>query len=132
MANHYGQHTPLWRRALGLPRRETWQDRHPLPGGWRPRTRIDDLGREVEPWGYGVWVGREDFDGGEWWLPTRTSPDEAAYLILERWLSTTGVDAELDERELRGLRVAARLYAPGPPVYGLAYARELIQTALTR
>lgn len=132
MADYYGRHTPLWRRALGLQPRPTWQDRHPLPRGWRPRTRIDDLGREVEPWGYGVWLGRDSIDGGEWWMPTRTEPDEAAFTVLERWLATTGAEMGLSRRELMELRVAARLNAPGPAVYGVAYAHEIARRELVR
>lgn len=110
-------------------RRPSWQELHPLPAGWRPRTRIDTRGREVEPWGYLIAdVHTEAIDGGEWWLPVGYDPDQAAYEILTRWLERSAPGL-LAPWEVPGVRCAARPNAyPGDRV-GVAYAAEQVLTA---
>jgi hypothetical protein len=115
------------RRALGL-YRETWHDRHPLPAGWRPRTRIDCYGREVEPWS---WIASDPYgsayDAGEWWLPVGYDPDQAAWEILQHWLtfSTEG----LEPHELPGMRISARRAAWDGGRVGIAHASEAALSA---
>lgn len=109
----------LFRRSPRL----TWHDRHPLPAGWRPRTRIDRAGREVEPWGWLICDPRgHAHDGGEWWLPVGRDPDQAAHEILEHWLSTGA--GYLDPWELPGLRCSARRAGLERPRVGVAFAAE--------
>ena len=113
---------------LGLAR-PSWHDRHPLPEGWRPRTRVDVAGREVEPWQWVASVAGDGYDGGEWWLPVGFDPDEAAHHILSRWLPAQD---GLEVWELARVRVAARKsirYDTGR--VGVAYAAEVLgQNAL--
>lgn len=116
------------RRALGL-YRPTWHDRHPLPAGWRPRTRIDCYGREVEPWHYVIIdAHRYAHDGGEWWLPVGFDPDQAAFEVLDYWLAHTAPEY-LEPHEVPGLRCCARRAGYDGDRVGVAYAAE---QALTR
>lgn len=118
-----GRHTPLWRRMLGIGRRSTWHDRHPLPDGWRPRTRIDAAGREVEPWGWMIADAHGSaYDGGEWWLPVGLDPDQAAHEVLEHWLAAGRT--HLDPWELPGIRALARRAGYDGARVGVAYAAE--------
>lgn len=106
-------------------RRPSWQELHPLPTGWRPRTRIDVAGREVEPWGYLVTDATGyPLDGGELWLPLHRDHDQAAWELLDWWLRVCAPEMGLSRREIGGLRLAARPAAyPGDRV-GVAYAHE--------
>lgn len=109
--------------------RPTWHDLHPLPAGWRPRTRVDVAGRVVEPW---QWLVTDrtgySYDGGEWWLPQGFDPDMAAHEVMTRWLGQNV--CYLHRWEVAGLRCQARLSVrfDGGRV-GVAYAQE---QALTR
>lgn len=127
-----GRHVSLWRRVLRVDPRPTWHDRHPLPEGWRPRTRIDELGRVVEPWAYSVLVGGDLFDGGEWWLPVGLDPDQAAWTVLEYWMATTAPECGLTGRDLARLRVAATRAAVNGTVFGMAYALDMGSHLLMR
>lgn len=113
---------------MGLFRRKlTWHERHPLPAGWRPRTRVDLAGREVEPWTYAVADAYgEVLDGGEIWLPTRLDPDAAAWETLGWWLRTQEF---LEPHEVPGVRVAVRPAAYAGDRVGVAFAEEQELTA---
>jgi hypothetical protein len=110
---------------MGLFRRKpTWHERHPLPEGWRPRTRVDVTGRQVEPWVYLVTDAYGyALDGGEHWLPVRLDPDAAAYEILTWWLEGES-SIFLEPHELPGLRVAVRPAAYAGSRVGVAFAVE--------
>jgi hypothetical protein len=110
------------KRALGLG--ETWHDRHPLPEGWRPRTRIDCYGREVEPWSFMILDAHGyPHDGGEWWLPVGYDPDQVAYEVLTFWLDHTAPEY-LEPHELPGLRCCVRHAAHSGQYMGVAFAQE--------
>ena len=121
--SQWGSPTSVWRRLLGVRRSRTWHDDHPLPAGWRPRTRVTVAGVQVEPW---VWLAADavgfELDGGERWLPMGRDPDEAAYEILDGWIDSGGAGF-LEDHELAGVRVIARHAHVGSRV-GVAYAGE--------
>jgi hypothetical protein len=114
----------LWRRVFGMPPKKTWHDRHPLPGGWRPRVKVDTVGREVEPWGFMIYdrVGGGDWDAGERWLPVGRAPDEAAYEILDMWLVREGRHLPVYERVV--LACTARRYGHDGGRVGIAYGAD--------
>jgi hypothetical protein len=128
MNESWGRPRRRLREALGLGR-PTWHDRHPLPKGWRPRTKIDPYGREVEPWG---WVISDPtgyaIDGGEWWLPVGYDPDQAAYEILNHWLDLSAPEI-MEPHELPGLRCSARRAAYDGDRVGVAFAAEQALTS---
>jgi hypothetical protein len=114
-----------WRR-----RKPTWHERHPLPPGWRPRTRIDPYGREVEPWTYLISDAHGyPVDGGEWWMPVGYDPDVAAYEILNRWLRVSAPEMALERWEVAGLRCSVRHAAYAADRVGVAFAAEQALTA---
>lgn len=122
MNDSWGRPRRRIRRMLGLAR-PSWHDRHPLPEGWRPRTRIDVAGREVEPWQWLASLGGQEYDGGEWWLMVGLDPDEAAHLILGRWLSDRA--GYLEPWELAGIQMQVRKSIRyDTQRVGVAYAAE--------
>jgi hypothetical protein len=113
-----------WRK-----RKPTWQERHPRPPGWRPRTRIDERGRMVEPWGFLISDPHgHPLDGGERWLPMGRDPDQAAWEILQLWLTDSAPEF-LSPWELPGVVCAARHNAYPSNRVGMAYAKEQMITA---
>lgn len=110
-------------------RKPTWHERHPLPPGWRPRTRIDVAGRETEPWQYLVSDAHSyALDGGEIWLPTRLDPDEAAWTALQWWIASCAPEF-LEPHEVPGVRLSVRPGAYVSNRAGIAYADEAALTA---
>lgn len=73
-------------RVLTYRNQTPYEQQFALPQGWRPRTMIDVLQREVEPW---LWMLTDErgagYDAGECWLEVGRDPDEAAHEILEGW-----------------------------------------------
>lgn len=119
----WGRHRPLWRRALGIRARRTWHDEHPLPEGWRPRTKVDVLGREVEPWVWMITDALGEYDGGESWLPVGHDPDQAAWDLLQGWLAR---QRGLTTEHRRQIRMVARRAGYDGSGVGVADAMEAI------
>lgn len=115
----------IWRRITGRPAPgQSYTERHPLPPGWRPRTRIDVAGRLTEPWLYLIADAHGEYDGGELWLPVGMDGDMAAWEILQRWLSET----PLGVPHRRSVFCAARPYGHSRWA-GVAYAMDLHSAA---
>lgn len=73
----------LWRSLRPV---DTWHERHPLPSGFRARTRVTASGVLVEPWTFLVIDDtRRPVDAGERWLPQRAESDQAAWQIAQWW-----------------------------------------------
>lgn len=73
----------MWARVRPV---DDWHSRHPLPTGFRARTRVTTLGRVVEPWSFVVLDDRSrPVDGGERWLDQGHEADQAAWQIARWW-----------------------------------------------